>query len=92
MTVMVEAPAPASAPNAAPARTKPAKKKAAAKKPKPAKVQGIHTLPSGRFEVTLFLGAFDTVEEAVAAREKGIALRESFKAAPVKTKKNTKAS
>jgi hypothetical protein len=84
---MVETPASAPARNATPARTKPAKKKVAAKKAKPAKVQGIHTLPSGRFEVTLFLGAFDTVEEAIAAREKGIALRESFKAAPTKTKR-----
>jgi hypothetical protein len=84
MTVMVETAAAAPAP----ARTQPAKKKATVKKAaKPAKVQGVHALPSGRFEVTMFLGAFDTIEEAIACREKGVAFRESLKAAPAKKKR-----
>lgn len=76
MTVTLEA--------AAPARTIPANNKVAAKKAKPAKAQGVHALPSGRFEVTMFLGAFDTIEEAIACREKGVEFRKSLKAAAKK--------
>ena len=75
-------------------RVQPAAKKAAVKKTakkkaaaKPAKVKGVLTLPSGKFEVSIFLGAFDRLEEAIAAREQGLALRESIKAAPTPKKK-----
>lgn len=68
--------------------------KKVAKKAKPAKakkVVGIHTLPNGKHEVSIFLGAFDRIEDAVAARDKGIALRESIKAAPAPAPKKKKA-
>lgn len=73
-------------------RVRAAKKKAkpAAKK-KTEKVKGILTLPSGRFEVSVFLGAFERIEDAISAREQGLALRESLKAAPAPAPKKKKA-
>lgn len=51
-------------------------------KKKPEKVKGILTLPSGKHEVSIFLGAFDRIGDAISAREQGLALRESLKAEP----------
>jgi hypothetical protein len=53
------------------------------------KVVGVHVLPNGKFEVSIFLGAFDRIEDAIAAREQGLALREALKAAPAPAPKKT---
>jgi hypothetical protein len=81
MTVMVATPA---APTRNPAAKKKVAKKVAAKKPE--KVRGIGRV-GNKFEVVLFLGSFDKIEDAIACREKGLAFRESLKAAPRATKK-----
>jgi hypothetical protein len=86
MTVAIEA----TETRTQPAAKKVAKKtKTAAKAKKPEKVKGIGNV-NGRFEVVMFLGSYDTIEEAIACREKGLAFRESLKAAPAPAPKKKK--